>query len=289
MGDVNVLKLNPNGWVRCLAGVLQRIPRDPRWYQTATLSGLILYGALALGFDIHWPYAFAMVVTAQLTQYLCTRLWRVPGFDPRSALISSLSLCLLLRTDDLLWAVVAAVITVASKFLLQIDRKHIFNPTNFALAACMLLSDSVWVSSGQWGSTLFLAFFMACLGGLVLYRTARSDITVAFLLAYSVLLLGRAWWLGDPLSIPAHYLQNGALLIFAFFMISDPRTIPDSRIGRTAFAIWVAALAVFIQFALYQPNALIWALVCSSPLVPIIDKLISGQRYYWPNSNISHT
>lgn len=258
------------------------LPRDPRWYQTLILSGLILYGLLFLGFDIQWPQALAMLIAAQVTQYWCTRLWRLPAFDPRSALISSLSLCLLLRTDVLLLAILAAVVTVASKFIFQIQRKHIFNPTNFGLGVMMLLSDSVWVSTGQWGSTLFLVFLLGCGGGLVLYRTARSDITVMFLLVYSALLLGRAWWLGDPQTIPLHYLQNGALLIFAFFMISDPRTIPDSRAGRIAFACWVASLAAYIQFGMYQPNALIWALLCSSPLVPIIDKLSSGQRYHWP-------
>lgn len=284
MGGAKILKSRKSKWLGWVSPGFAaiKLPQDPRWYQTVILCGLITYGLMFLEFDIHWHYALVMVLSAQLSQYGCSKLLGL-AFDPRSALISSLSLCLLLRTDVLLWAVLAAVITVSSKFILQIDRKHIFNPTNFALAVCMLLSDSVWVSSGQWGSTTFLAFLMACLGGLVLYRTARSDITVAFLLAYSMMLLGRAWWLGDPLDIPLHYLQNGALLIFAFFMISDPRTIPDSRLGRIGFAIWVASLAVFIQFVMYQPNALIWALVCSSPLVPVIDKLSSGQRYHWPS------
>ena len=47
------------------------------------------------------------------------------------------------------------------------------------------------------------------------------------------LLLARAFWLGDPLAIPLHQMQSGSLLIFAFFMISDPRTTPDR--GWAAF------------------------------------------------------
>jgi len=45
---------------------------------------------------------------------------------------------------------------------------------------------------------------------------ARSDVTYAFLGFHVALRLGRAWWLGDPLSIPLHQLQNGALVLFAF-------------------------------------------------------------------------
>lgn len=259
-----------------------KVPSDPRWYQIFVLSSLLVYGLWFLNFPLNWQTMVTIVLTAQLTQLCCTRLWKLPKFDPRSAFISSLSLCLLLRTEVIVLAALAAVITIASKFFIQIRYKHIFNPTNFSLTMMLLISDQVWVSSGQWGSTGLLAFFIACCGGLVLYRTTRSDITIAFVFAYAGILFGRAWWLSDPVTIPLHYLQSGAFLLFAFFMISDPKTIPDSRSGRILFACWVAVLAAYIQFALYQPNALLWALVCSSPFVPVIDKLLGGERYRWP-------
>ena len=46
-------------------------------------------------------------------------------------------------------------------------------------------------------------------------------------------LCGRSWWLGEPLAIPLHRLENGALLIFAFFMVSDPKTTPAGLTTRT--------------------------------------------------------
>src|SRR6185436_14694879 len=104
------------------------------------------------------------------TQAVCTRLWHLPAFDPRSALISGLSLCLLLRTSSLLLAVAAAVLTIAGKLVLRWRGKHVFNPTNFGIVALLLLTDRVWVSPGQWGSVAFFAFLMACLGGLVVHR-----------------------------------------------------------------------------------------------------------------------
>ena len=88
-------------------------------------------------------------------------------------------------------------------------------------------------------------------------------------------------WLGDPLSIPVHQLQNGALLIFAFFMISDPKTTPNAATGRVLFAAIVASVAFTIQFIFYQPNGPILALVLSAPLVPAIDALLQGTYYRW--------
>ncbi|MEM7587418.1 MAG: RnfABCDGE type electron transport complex subunit D [Acidobacteriota bacterium] len=254
---------------------------DPRIYQITVLASLLIYGVLALDFEVRFEVATVIMITALISQWSCTRLWRLPRFDPRSPLISALSLCLLLRTDVLALAALAAVITIASKFIIRARGKHVFNPTNFGLAAMMLVSDRVWVSPGQWGSAAFFGFLLACLGGLVVHRAARSDVTYAFLVAYAAVLFGRAAWLGDPLVIPLHQLESGALLIFAFFMISDPKTTPDSRLGRLVYAALVAALAGGLRFAFYQPNALIWALVACAPVVPLIDRLLPGERYRW--------
>ncbi|HET9315457.1 MAG TPA: hypothetical protein VFQ51_07685, partial [Vicinamibacteria bacterium] len=102
--------------------------RDPRPYQIACLAGLLAYGVAALGFDVGRAQVAVTLATALLAQALCGRLARVPRFDPRSALISGLSLCLLLRTDSLPLAAVAAVVTIASKFVLRVRGKHVFNP-----------------------------------------------------------------------------------------------------------------------------------------------------------------
>src|SRR5262249_53568423 len=160
-------------------------------------------------------------------QYVCTRVWRLPRFEPRSAMISALSLCLLLRTNHWWIDAAAAVVAIASKFVVSDGRKHLFNPTNIALVALLIVTDRAWVSPGQWGTGVVFAFFIACGGGLVVNRATRSDVTYAFLAVYLSLVFGRSVWLGEPLAIPLHRVANGALLLFTFFMISDPRTTPD--------------------------------------------------------------
>lgn len=255
--------------------------RDPRYYQIMVLTTLLTIGIGVLDFGIHWQNAVVIMFTAQATQLLGTRLADLPRFDPLSALITSLSLTLLLRTDLIGLAAAAAAIAIGSKFLIRVHGKHVFNPANVALVSLMLLSDQAWVSSGQWGSAAIGAFGLACLGFLVLTKARRAETTIAFLCVYAALLFGRAIWLGDPMSIPLHQLQNGALLIFAFFMISDPKTTPDTAVGRTLFATLVAAIAFTIQFIFYQPNGPILALILSAPLVPLIDAVLHGSQYRW--------
>ncbi len=234
--------------------------RDPRFYQIAVLATLLGYGMVWLDFDIAAGRAALLLGVALLTQAACTRIWKLPSFDPRSALISGLSLCLLLRTNDPLLAVLGSVVTIASKFVLRVRGKHLFNPTNFGVVAMMLATGQVWVSPGQWGNAAFFGFLMACLGGLVVNRAARSDVTLAFIASYLTLVFARSFYLGEPVAIPIHRLQSGALLLFTFFMISDPRTTPNSRAGRVLFGALVAAGAWYIQFRLFRTNGLLWSL-----------------------------
>src|SRR6185369_8204338 len=108
--------------------------------------------------------------TVLIAQFVCGKLWKLPAHDPRSALISGLSLCLLLRTNSLAVAVATAVVAIASKFAVRWRGKHLFNPTNIALVAMMLATRQVWVSPGQWGNVATFGLLMACVGGLVVNR-----------------------------------------------------------------------------------------------------------------------
>ena len=262
--------------------------RDPRFYQIASLSTLLLYGLLFLHFDISVWQIGITIGTVQLTQYAGISYFNIPSFDPKSALISSLSLCLLLRTNDLTVAALATVIAIGSKFVLRWNGKHVFNPTNLALVV-VLASGLGWISPGQWGQIAWFGFLIACLGSLVVTRAARADVTLAFLTFYVGLQFTRALWLGDPLTIPLHQIESGALLIFSFFMISDPKTTPDSRTGRIVFALIVALTALYVQFHLFKPNGPLWGLIACSPLVPLLDRLFPGVRYDWSNPTTGYT
>ncbi|NOS76861.1 MAG: hypothetical protein HOP35_02840 [Nitrospira sp.] len=253
---------------------------DPRLYQIASLSTLLLYGLIWLHFDISVIQIAVTLGAALLTQYAGTRFYNLPAFDPKSPLISALSLCLLLRTDHLKVAALAAVVAIGSKFVIRWKDKHVFNPTNLALVV-MIAGGLGWMSPGQWGQVAWFGFLIACLGSLVVTRAARADVTLAFLSFYVGLLFARALWLGDPLTIPLHQIESGALLIFAFFMISDPKTTPDSRAGRIIYALIVTLTALYVQFGFFRPNGPLWGLIVCAPFVPLIDWLLPAVRYDW--------
>ena len=112
-------------------------------------------------------------------------------------------------------------------------------------------------------------------------RARRVDIAWVFLGAWLGLVALRVALLGQPLAVWAHQLGSGALMLFAFFMISDPMTIPNATRGRILYAILVACIAYAWAYVAFRPNALPWALFIATPLVPWIDRLWPAERYEW--------
>ncbi len=258
---------------------------DPRPYQIAVLSTLLLWGGWTGRIDASATQLAATLAGALCTQWVATQRLALPRFDPRSPIITSLGLTLLLRTTSPWSALLAGALGIGAKFTLRVNNKHVFNPAMLGLVGATWLTSNAWISPGQWGHDTVFAFALASVGLGVVHRSSRSDVTVAFLLAWAGLLFGRATWLGDPWQIPMHQLQSGALVLFAFFMISDPKTTPDARPARIAHAVAVAALAAWLQLVLYRESGVITALFLLSPLVPLLDRLVPGPTYSWVSQN----
>ena len=257
---------------------------DARHFQIVALASLLLINLFWIDFGARPLYSALAILSTVATQLVCSRLVGLPYVDLRSPLITGLSLSLLLRADQMWLPAAAGVIAIASKFIFRVDGKHIWNPAGFAIVVLLFTVHGVWISPGQWGTSLWLASLLVFLAVLVLQAAQRSDMALFFLGCHGALLLARAFWLGDPLAIPLHQMQSGSLLIFAFFMISDPRTSPDSRLGRFLFALSVALLAHYLTFFMQMRPALYVALIALSPVTLLIDRLIPAQKFQWTPS-----
>lgn len=260
------------------------IGADPRHYQIATLAALLTYGLVVLGFEQPLSHVIAIVVMAIGTEAALARFVCRRKFDVLSPLITALSLSILLRTSGITACTIAAAIAIGSKYCMRVGGKHVFNPANFAISLLILTTDSAWISPGQWGRDAVIVFGMAALATLVLSCAKRLDMAFAFLSAYAILLFARAVHLGDPMAIPLQQMQSGALLLFAFFMITDPKTTPDRRSTRIVYACAVASLAMLLQYVAHWPEGLMLALFFASPLVPLLDRFapaLRAERFQW--------
>ncbi|MFL5432800.1 MAG: RnfABCDGE type electron transport complex subunit D [Myxococcales bacterium] len=244
--------------------------RDPRYLQIAFLATFLSVGLAARDFPVwHAPLLFAAALTTQLA---CTRILKLRNVGVLSAVITACGLTLLLRSD--VWWVppVAAICAIASKFTIRIRGRHFLNPANLGITAAMLATPHAWCSPAQWGEGGLLLLWMFALGCMVAHRAFRSDVSLAFLGSFFALRAARVLWLGQSREVLLHQLASGSLILFAFFMISDPKTTPaHSRPARFAFGAIVAAGAFALQHVAYARNPLLWALLLAAPLTPLFD------------------
>ncbi len=269
---------------------------DARWLQLAAVGSFIAYAVLVLHAAILPANVLAFVATALLAERIACAVAPARGFDFRSPLVTALSLTLLLRTDDVRIAIAAAAFAIATKHLVRVRGKHLFNPSNIAIVVFTVGTaaaatfpggqslaglGTAWVSPGSWGHAAMLVGLVACIGALVTARATRLDLALAFIGLWAAALFARALWLGDPLAIPLHQLCDGTLLIFTFFMITDPRATPDARPARVLFAAALVLVAYLLRFHAWQPDALLWALALVSPLSPLLDRRWPATRFTW--------
>ncbi len=258
--------------------------RDARLFQILFLGILLSAGVWLRDFSIRPEQVTLTFLAGVLTQGLFVKALRLQGVGYRSALITCFSLALLLRADNLWAHPTAAAAAMASKFLVRFRGKHLYNPGNLGVILGLTCLPGTWVSAGQWGHEIAFAGWFVVLGAVVVQRARRGDISWAFLLCFLGAIALRVLWLGQPWAVWAHQLQNGALLLFAFFMISDPMTIPNHPRGHLLYAAFVAAVAFIWQYELYRTNGLLWALFLASPTVPLWDALWPAPKFAWNRS-----
>ena len=267
---------------------------DPRLYQIAVLSSLLVFGVTFRAFEIS-PAHFAGALIAALTAQYVGALLNAIRFDARSPVITALSLTLLLRADNAGVMALAAAVAVGSKFVFRTGGKHVFNPANIGIVAVLLLSSGIgslgmgggvlegaaWTSPGRWGTALWLAALLAGAGVFVSSKAARLDVPLIFLGTFAALLIARALWLGDPLAIPLNRLQSGALVLFAFFMISDPKTTPDGPRARGAFAALTALLSYVLIHHFHVADGIFYALAAMCLVRPLMELADPAAPYHW--------
>jgi Na+-transporting NADH:ubiquinone oxidoreductase subunit NqrB len=200
----------------------------------------------------------------------------------KSVLVSCFSLCLLLKTNEWFVCVLASAITIFSKYIFWFKGKHIFNPSALGIAATVYFTGNAWISPGQWGSNMVLFFTIICFGCMVVTKVQKLDVSIAFIGTYAALLFSRQIvYLGWPADFFIQSVTTGSLLLFSFFMITDPKTTPNHPVARVVWAIAVAAVSFYLTAFKFINGAPVWVLVCSQPLVPLLDHLFKAKRFEW--------
>lgn len=187
-----------------------------------------------------------LTAACRIANSLFARAFNVPA-NVESVYITALILALIIAPPEsghylaslpiFIWA---PALATASKYVLAIRKKHIFNPAAFAVAVTAFAINQ---PASWWVGTLAMAPFVAVGGFLVVRKTRRFDLVASFLVAASAVILGAALWRGfDILAEAGKIIFETPFLFFAMIMLTEPLTMPPTKILRLGYGTLVGLL-----------------------------------------------
>ncbi len=238
---------------------------DPRLHLAAVIFSLQILGQVAFEFRLSIAQLLLSLLTCAVLEVAIAFRRQHVLMWPASALITGNGVAFILRVPGTehgdwwslhgWWIYVGtAAVSLLSKHLIQWRGNHIFNPSNFGLVLCFLVlgRDRVepldfWWGPMSWWMALALAIIVA--GGfailtrlkllpIALWFWASFAVGVAILAAAGHEMTAR-WHLGPITGVHFWWvlLTSPEVLVFLFFMITDPKTAPRDRRARIAYAI----------------------------------------------------
>src|SRR2546422_6587784 len=240
--------------------------QDARVWQLAVLGGVLLFGVFSLDFSLSLGVIGCTLASGILGEYLLSALPRA-GRSPRplSASISALSVLLLFRSTVFSTYPLVTLIAVSSKYVIRFRGRHWLNPTNCGVLTGVLLLPG-WISSGQWGHTAMLPLALGGFGILVLLRAGRLDSALTFLGVSILLEFARIIYYGYSFAVLTHRFHNGALWLFTFYMLTDPKRRPRQCWGRGWHRRGAALVASFLAERSTGRDSLLGVLLFARPV-----------------------
>ncbi len=157
-----------------------------------------------------------------------------------TAFILFFTLAPLASVSDALLVALAGVLAIASKYILVIHKRHLFNP---AAASLLIMTLAGTGLASWWVAAPVLLPGVAILGLLIVRKIHRFDALLSFVLAAAAVLIFSGFMQGrDPIATVQTLLLSWPLVFFGTIMLTEPFTMPPSRPLRIVYGVIVGAL-----------------------------------------------
>jgi Na+-translocating ferredoxin:NAD+ oxidoreductase RnfD subunit len=249
--------------------------RDPRLHVAAVIISVHVLGQVGLGFRVSVPQILAAILACAVLEVALTFRQTRSFVWPASAMLTGSGVALILRVvgtpaDDpwsfYAWPLFAAIagLSLLSKYVIRFRGTHIFNPSNIGLVVAFVVLgptrveplDFWWAPLNGW---MIAAYLVIGVGGILITRRLKLlGLAASFWLALAAglgLLAASghcmtANWAFSPVcgfDFWRVVITSPEVMIFLFFMITDPKTVPAGRVGRIVFGLLVAAASVLLM------------------------------------------
>jgi Na+-translocating ferredoxin:NAD+ oxidoreductase RnfD subunit len=284
--------------------------RDPRLHVAAVIITVHVLGQVGLGFWVSVPQILAAILTCAILEVAITFRQTRSFVWPASAMLTGSGVALILRVvgtvpgdpwSTYAWNVFAIVagLSLLSKYVIRYHGSHVFNPSNIGLVVAFVVLGSArvepldfwWAPLNVW---MLTAYAVIIVGGLLITRRLHllvlaATFWVALTVGVGVLAASghcmTARWAFAPVCGVDFWrviVTSPEVLIFLFFMITDPKTVPEGVVGRVVFGLLVAVASTLLLAP--QTNefgtkvGLLAGLVVVCAARPLLDRLLPEPR-----------
>ncbi len=280
-------------------------PRDPRLKLSAVIITLHVLGQAVLDFKVSIAQIVVTIAACGLAEALITFRKSRSLVWPASGLLTGSSIAFILRAsgtnhgdwwslNGIQWFLLAGLVALLTKHFIRPEGRHLFNPSNIGIVWSLLVigPNHVFAQYLWWGPSVLgviLAYLVVVGGAFWILRSVRMiPMAAAFLLTFGVLIAVLAlsgqsfiaiWHVGGPISGLSYWryiVASPEVLVFVFFMMSDPQTSPKTSRGRIVYgaatAVVAAGLISFQTTEFAIKVAILSSLTVVCALVPFIER-----------------
>jgi Na+-transporting NADH:ubiquinone oxidoreductase subunit NqrB len=249
---------------------------DNRFLAPALITCILLVGQLTFGMLESWTRTLVAIGVSMLIELVLGKL--IVGKFPHlaSSYVSGISVGILIRSPFFWPYALCAALSVTSKYVLRLNNRHLWNPSNFGVSAMLFLYPAAVASlSIQWGNFVWPMLVVWCLGSIIISRLKRFHICITYVVSFILLSGLRSWITGGPFLASVAPVTGPMYQLFVFFMITDPRTTVSTKQGQCLVAFLVAVVEMLLRLA-QVIHAPFYALFLVGPVANAVE--IARQR-----------
>ena len=264
--------------VATIFGIEKGFSVPKQYFAPLLITGILLAAHISFGILDSFNKLLTAISIADITELVLHRIVTGKFRNLSSAYVSGISAGILVRSP-LLWPfALCAAISIASKYVLRYNGRHIWNPTNFGIVALIVIaSDSAAVLSIQWGNNMWAMFVIWIIGLVSLWKINRLNIALTYILAFIAFAWVRSIYTGDLFLAEVAPLTGPMYQLFALFMLTDPKTTVKNRTGQTLVVLVIAFVEMILRLNefVYAP---FYALFLVGPIALIIEDHWGGRK-----------
>jgi Na+-translocating ferredoxin:NAD+ oxidoreductase RnfD subunit len=255
-----------------------RFQFDKRYLAPVLVTLVLLAGQVTFGFLESWTQTALAIATSIVLELLFARTLLGQWPHLASAYVSGISVGMLVRSPDYWPYIVCSALAITSKYLIRVDGRHIWNPSNLGIVVLLVLaSDTVASLSVQWGNNLLPMITVWCFGAVIIHSLGRFHITLTYVASFVLFAALRAGWTGHPFLSEVAPITGPMYQLFIFFMITDPKTTVRGRGPQMLVAFLVAAVESALRMGQFV-HAPYYALFMVGPAANLVEVALDRAR-----------